>query len=164
MTTEISQRDASLGRLVQSITGKTTSQTESKFLSRLPVEVRHHIYGFLLPATVPLRDLLSGGTACVWHQGSTSIMATCRQIHDETANMLYGGSVFVVEVGYDTILMRHRRLLNSGLVPEATPSFLELLSPSNMQRIRHLAINIKHVDSYTGDSARCGWDGISTNA
>lgn len=63
--------------------------------------------------------------------------------------MLYGTSVFIVEVGYDTIVFRHRRLLESGLVPQATPPFLDLLGP-NISRVRHIAINVEHVDSYTG--------------
>lgn len=145
-------RDASLARLLRSITRDQGSQKDSPLLSVLPIEIRQHIYEYLLPSTVPLRDLVSGGIAHVWHQGNTSIMAACCQLHDECAEKLYGESVFIVEVGYDTILMRHRRLLDSGLVPEATPSFLDLIGPPYLRRIRHLAINIKHVDSYTGRS------------
>ncbi|KAL9050498.1 MAG: hypothetical protein Q9162_006605 [Coniocarpon cinnabarinum] len=142
-------QQASPDNLLCGVARDSVSQKDSTFLSVLPVEIRRLVYQFLLPTTVPLRDLISGGVAHVWVQGNTAILATCQQVYEETTNILYGESMFIIEVGYDSITLRHRRLLESGLVPEATPTFLELLSPSNMRRIRHLAINIKHVDSYT---------------
>ena len=145
-------QDTSLERFIGSITGNTGKSKDSLFLSGLPSEIRQHIYGYILPATVALRAVgpSSVGIAHVWLPGSTALMATCRQIHEEAAEILYGQSVFLVEVGYDTLIFRHRRLRDSGLVTQTTPPFLDVLSARNLRRIRYLAINVEHVDSYTG--------------
>lgn len=146
------QDESGLNQFLQTITGSSRLHKQSPFLAKLPPEVRRNVYQYLLPRTIALREM-TGRIAHVWLHGSTAIMSTCKKIHEETADIIYGESVFIVEVGYDTIAMRHRRLLGSGLVPEATPAFLELVSSSNLRRIRQLAINVKHVDSYTGQYA-----------
>ena len=137
----------SLDELIRSITGKRSGPKECLFL-KLPIEIRQYIYQLVLPQTTVLRN--REGVAHVWVRGNTSILATCHQVHEEAANFLYGESVFLVEVGFDTIVFRQRHIIRgTSLTPQATPSFLDLLAP-NIHRIRHIAIRVDHVDSYTG--------------
>ena len=138
---------AALEDLVQSITGKGTNRNGSLLL-KLPLEIRQHIYRFLLPCTTVLRS--QAGVAHVWLPGVTGFLATCQQVHHEATELLYGDTVFVVEVGYDTISFRHRRLLESGLLPQSTKPFLETMRP-HLYAIRNIAVSVEHVDSYTGE-------------
>lgn len=125
---------------------------------KLPTELRRRIYWYLLPHTACIQS--TTGTAHVWLRGNTSLLATNHQIHEEAADMLYGDSVWVVEVGFDRIIFRYRRLLvPQMLVPQSTPLFLETVSPRYLERIRTIAINVEHVDDYTGmcvDQIRSG--------
>ena len=139
--------EATLNALVQSITGNRDPQ---RHFLKLPVEIRRHIYEYLLPTTVALRS--QAGVAYVWLQGNTAFLATCQQVYSEGTELFCRNAVFVVEVGYDTVIFRYRRLLDSGLLPQATPPFLEVFGPATLRRIRNVAISVNHVDSYTGES------------
>jgi hypothetical protein len=64
--------------------------------------------------------------------------------------MMYGSSVFEIDIKYDSIKFRYAWLIPSGLRPKVLYYFPEYFSQRNIQRIRHYLINIEVVDNYTG--------------
>ncbi|KAF2263919.1 hypothetical protein CC78DRAFT_533691 [Lojkania enalia] len=161
---------------------------EPSLLLRLPVELRRHIYQYVLPTTehfdvrtqniprgrrgnelsltyvreqggigtwkmlktLSRSDRESGGDI-LWRRGSIGILATNRQIHEECVDMIYGESVFVIDVAFDSIKFRFRWLVpSSNLMPSRAISFMEHFSQRNLLRIKNYVVNIEHVDNYTG--------------
>ena len=62
-------------------------------LLALPVEVRSQIIHLILPYSCP--DEIYG---YIWHFGSTSILRTCHQLHEEGTTVLYSSNTFQVRV------------------------------------------------------------------
>jgi len=96
----------------------------------------------------------SGGTNVpsniAWRRGNTSLFAVCRQLHDECADMVYGGNTFLLGVTFSNITFRFRYLLPSGMAPQREYAFLELMPARYLRRLRRVFISVDHVDSYTG--------------
>jgi hypothetical protein len=160
------------------------ADTNTSLLLHLPIELRHLIYGFLLPhtttsdvrspdpnskseynltfvrqqngdeawrmlRTLPRTDRETGNDT-VWRRGCTSILAVNRQIHEETADMLYGDNTFVVDVTFAAINFRYRWRTKNNLTPNRTYAFLEHFSQRNLLRIKNYIVNVESVDDYTG--------------
>ncbi|KAF2115056.1 hypothetical protein BDV96DRAFT_494000 [Lophiotrema nucula] len=159
----------------------------SRLLS-LPIELRRHIYYYVLPTTsqIPLRyqrPIISSekpeysltlvrsssrsetwkmqktpsrveketGNDIVWARGSIGILGVCRQICEECLDIIYGESIFVIDVAFDSIKFRFRWLVpSSKLTPSRSMSFLEHFSQRNLLRIKNYVVNVEHVDNYTG--------------
>ena len=146
---------------------------------RLPLEIRQHVYGYLLPRTIehskpnPLAQharnfsavkkrftrgmiipqsepVCSRAAHIVWQRGNIRLLSVCRQIHDECAELLYGGSTFLLFVTYMGIDFRFNWLLLSGMTPQRKYDFLDLLPAKYMRLIKRVVVNLDHVDSYTG--------------
>lgn len=115
------------------------------------IELRLQIYSHILPYTVkvsnkPLRSI-------VWKPGETAVLRTSSQVHDECAEVLYGSNTFVFDVAYGRIDFRKRRLIpKNGLTVEKLHRFplAFLEQAAYVSRLRHVVININHVDSYLG--------------
>ncbi|KAF2143004.1 uncharacterized protein K452DRAFT_286634 [Aplosporella prunicola CBS 121167] len=132
-------------------------------LLRLPSEIRGQILEYVLPTTtrIPSKHDANG---LVWLRGHNAVLATCRQLHEEGAAIIYGQNTFVIEVSYDRISFRFRWLLpaNCNLAPNRAFSFLDHFSQRNIQRIKNYYIKIDHVDSYTGMiKFNCGGRGLT---
>ena len=114
-------------------------------LLQLPLEIRIHIYSYLLPATIshPTKG-------AVWQRGNTAVLATNRQIYQETITLLYGNSTFSIDVEWDSITFKYQWILPSGLVPTRTMKFPDDFAVRNVSLMRRLKIRAHHVDSYTG--------------
>lgn len=143
----------------------------SPFL-RLPLELREAIYSYVLPHTSPyqsdprlrispahnLRTTQEShppgqrrlDTDAIWHLGSTALLCTCRQVHDECAALLYGTNVFVLDVSLDAIRFRLRWLTASNLAPGRSLPFLDHFSARNLLLVRRYVIHVELVDDYTG--------------
>ena len=144
----------------------STSFDQDMFsLFRLPLELRQRVYKYLLPSArthdaFTFDHLLGSRTSkevattsslnVVWERGQTSLLSVCRQMHDECASLLYGDSIFVVFIAYDSIKFRYKWFLPSGLTPSRHFDFLDLISPRYLRFIRQLSVTVDHVDSYTG--------------
>jgi hypothetical protein len=101
------------------------------------------------------------GNDIVWRRGGTNILAVNKQIHEETADMLYGDNTFVVDVTFDSISFRYRWRTAMNLTPNRTYPFLEHFSQRNLLRIRNYVINVESVDDYTGMiKYNCGGRGL----
>lgn len=132
------------------------------YFLQLPLELRQHIYQYVLPSsaasckhtresrrrTRAISDNVVTGTrpnvlgrerekecGVVWLRGCISILAVNHQIHEECANILYGGNnLFAVNVRYDGILFKYRWLqLPSGLTPGRDVHFLDHFSHRNLR-------------------------------
>lgn len=132
---------------------------ETSILLRLPIEIRRHIYDYLLPFCVKSRN--KRGVRTVWHRSNTAVLATTKQIHAETTDILYGSNIFEIDVSYGHILFQFRRQLPSGLVPRQTPNFPDFFAARYRKQIRNVLVNIDHVDSYTGESSKRRSDSLS---
>ncbi|KAK5134911.1 hypothetical protein LTR08_006001 [Meristemomyces frigidus] len=157
---------------------RSPASFKAKFpLLRLPLELRQHIYSYLLPRTRELLDtnpatnyararnspavqkpaakrlLLPAGNApsnVVWLRGATALLGVCQQLHDECAELLYGSNTFLLFLTFSGITFRFRWLLRSGLAPCSDLQFLEHLPQRYLCRVRKVIVNVDHVDSYTG--------------
>jgi hypothetical protein len=102
------------------------------------------------------------GNSIVWHRGHTALLATCHQIHDECASIVYGQNTFVIDVTFDKILFRQRWRTASNLTPCRAWPFMDHFSQRNLMRIRHYVVNVEHVDDYTGMiKYNCGGRGLT---
>lgn len=114
--------------------------------------------GMLLPSAVaksqpPSRNAGGRDTGVnniVWQRGNVSLFSVCRQLHDESADMVYGNSTFMLFLTYSSISFRFRYLLPSGMTPNRSYPILELLPEKYLKRIRKVVVHVDHVDSYTG--------------
>ncbi|KAH9827329.1 hypothetical protein Tdes44962_MAKER02955 [Teratosphaeria destructans] len=109
--------------------------------------------GMVLPQAAPSssrRAGLNGSSNVVWQRGNTKLLCVCRQIHDECADMIYGGNTFLLFVTYNEIVFRLQWLLPSGMAPSARKPFLDLLPQRYLRLIKRVTIHIDHVDPYTG--------------
>jgi hypothetical protein len=101
------------------------------------------------------------GHDIVWRRGCTNILAINRQIHEETADMLYGENIFVLDVSFDAITFRYRWRTANNLTPNRTYPFLEHFSQRNLLRIKNYIVNVESVDGYTGMiKYNCGGRGL----
>nr|OQO20083.1 hypothetical protein B0A51_10187 [Rachicladosporium sp. CCFEE 5018] len=85
----------------------------------------------------------------VWQKGNTSLLQTCRQLHDECADIIYGANTFVLFVTFSGITVRLRCRLSSGVTPTKTRPFLAM-PDMYIKRIKRMIVHVDHVDSYTG--------------
>ncbi|KAL8679293.1 MAG: hypothetical protein Q9224_007050 [Gallowayella concinna] len=60
-------------------------------LMELPIELRTQIFSYILPG-------MWGGGTLYWMAGTTSLLATCKAIHDEAAPLMYGQGGFQYRV------------------------------------------------------------------
>ena len=89
-------------------------------------------------------------TNIAWRRGHTALFAVCRQLHDECADLVYGGNTFMLGVTFSSITFRFRFLLPSGMAPKREYNFLELMPERYLRRLRRVLVCVDHVDSYTG--------------
>ncbi|KAF1839077.1 hypothetical protein BDW02DRAFT_564422 [Decorospora gaudefroyi] len=110
--------------------------------------------------TLPRTDRETGNDI-VWRRGNISLLAVSRQVHEETADMLYGDNTFVVDVAFDAIHFRYRWRTANNLTPNRTYPFLDQFSQRNLLRIRNYVVNVESVDDYTGMiKYNCGGRGL----
>lgn len=105
------------------------------------------------PATPPPLARASSSTIpnnIAWRRGNTSLFSVCRQLHDECADLVYGGNTFMLGVTFSTITFRFRYLLSSGMAPKREYAFLELMPERYLRQLRRLLVFVDHVESYTG--------------
>ncbi|KXT04918.1 hypothetical protein AC578_3439 [Pseudocercospora eumusae] len=164
----------------QELEQRSRSPQKSKFpLLDLPLELRQQIFSYLLPRTIEksntnplatyarnfsavkkreargmivptINPLQSRSKTVMWRRGNISLLMVCRQIHDECAELLYGGNTFLLFTTYNGTTFRFNWLLDNGMAPTRHLPFLELLSKKYMSLIRRVIVNVDHVDSYTG--------------
>ena len=75
----------------------STKQQAFRFLE-LPGELRNEIYGHLLPDQAANPVDLDKPVRRDGMKSFTNLMATCRQIHDEAASIVYGSKTFYVSI------------------------------------------------------------------
>lgn len=114
-------------------------------LLQLPFEIRSQIYLYLLPTT-----LTHQSKGIVWRRGNIAILATNKQIYQETTTLLYGDNTFLIDVEWDSIRFKNQWILRSGLVPSRTMKFPDGFAARNVSLIRRFRVTVHHVDSYTG--------------
>ncbi|KAK4621944.1 hypothetical protein CLAFUW4_06857 [Fulvia fulva] len=147
-------------------------------LLQLPLELRRQIFNYLLPRTydrsdpnplasharnfsavkkraakgmiIPKADIQRGGAHIVWQRANADLLRVCRQIHDECAEMLYGGNTFLLFLTYSGIAFRFNYLLPTGMAPSRRFNFLELMPKRYLALVKRVVVNVDHVDSYTG--------------
>jgi hypothetical protein len=118
--------------------------------------------------TIPVH----GTDNLVWLREKTALLRVCHQLHEESADVLYGSNTFVINVAYDRIEFLYRWLLPSGLTPKRVHPFLKREQPGTLKReyfpqryiprIRSYLINVEHVGSYMGMiKYNCGGKGLT---
>ncbi|KAK1083760.1 hypothetical protein LTR48_006022, partial [Friedmanniomyces endolithicus] len=74
-----------------------------------------------------------------------------RQLHNECAELVYGGSnTFLLFLTYEGIKWRYRWLLPSGQAPMRNYPFLELFPPRYLRLVNRVVVHVDLVDAYTG--------------
>ncbi|OAL51040.1 hypothetical protein IQ07DRAFT_610948 [Pyrenochaeta sp. DS3sAY3a] len=116
--------------------------------------------GWRMQRTTPRADRETGNDI-VWRRGGVSLLAVNKQLHEETADMLYGDNLFVIDVSFDSIFFRYRWRTANNLTPNRTYAFLDHFSQRNLLRIRNYIVNVESVDDYTGMiKYNCGGRGL----
>ncbi|EOA89371.1 hypothetical protein ACJQWK_09173 [Exserohilum turcicum] len=105
--------------------------------------------GWRVQRILPRMDRETGNDI-VWRRGSTTLLAVSRQVHEETADMLYGENTFVIDVTFNAINFRYRWRTANNLTPNQTYQFLDHFSQKNLVRIKNYIVNVESVDDYTG--------------
>jgi hypothetical protein len=110
----------------------------------LPPEIREHIYSYMLPSTSDTpRGLAWDRAAPIW--------ATNHQIYNECIGTMYGGSTFLLSVGYNYIdFIYQYRLPSSNLVAKRLLSFPDRIAARNRPLLRKFEVWVKELDGYTG--------------
>lgn len=112
-----------------------TNSFATSTLSRLPPELRHQIYTYILgeehavqlqPLT-PTKFRILARSPHTYHFGpyTAAILLTCRQVHAEAVHLLYQKAVFTVSGDLAVLLM-----------------FKELVGPRQFAMIRHLRVSL----------------------
>ncbi|KAL8899056.1 MAG: hypothetical protein Q9192_001768 [Flavoplaca navasiana] len=112
-----------------------TNSFAKSTLSRLPPELRHQIYTYVLgeehavhlqPLT-PTKFRILTRSPHAYHFGlyTAALLLTCRQVHAEAVHLLYQKAVFIVTGDLAVLLM-----------------FKELVGPRQFDMIRHLRISL----------------------
>ena len=121
-----------------------TQQQGPALLQSVPLEIRRQIYSYILPYTIRKHRQ---NEPPVWQLGSTTILAANRQIHEEAAEVMYGGSWFHFNVEYNKINFVFRYIKRDEYLPgcratKACEEFFEAIGPRNVSRIRQLRVYI----------------------
>ena len=114
-------------------------------LLALPLELRQEIMRYVLPTTFDKR-----GKGVTWLRGQTAILMTNKLLHAEGIRMMYGDSLFVIDVDYSNIFFTYQWLLPKRLTPKRKFAFPGKLAERNVAHIRKIVVRILHVDNYTG--------------
>jgi hypothetical protein len=148
-------------------------------LLKLPLELRQHIFRYLLPYTrefkdsgklgehirnfsavkkrvakgmiipsAPASSSSSSVSNVVWQRGNTKLLSVCKQLHDECAEMLYGGNTFLLFLTYNGISFRFRWLTPAGAAPMTSKNFVENLPERYRHLVKRIVVHVDHVDSY----------------
>lgn len=135
---------------------RTKEMTETNFLAK---HARHFSAvqkraskGMALPAVEgeAARQTRHAASNVVWQRGNTTLLRVCRQLHEECAELLYGGNTILLFLTYAGIKWRYRFLLASGSAPTTHKDFLDLMPKRYMRLLKRVVVNVDHVDSYTG--------------
>lgn len=132
---------------------------DTSLLLALPVELRLHILQYTLPSTIAGdANPSKAGEAVLWRRGSTAILATNKQLHEEGSRLLYGGALFNLDVSYGRITFLFTRYLDSGLMPKQTPSFEDRIAHQYWPLIRIVRIQVTLEDDYVAN-IKFNWGG-----
>ena len=84
----------------------------------------------------------------VWQRGNIKLLSVCKQLHDECADMLYGGNTFLLFLTYNGISFRFRWLTPAGAAPMTSKNFVENLADRYRHLVKRVVVHVDHVDSY----------------
>ncbi|KAK0298935.1 hypothetical protein LTS00_002697 [Friedmanniomyces endolithicus] len=97
------------------------------------------------------RDTRANLSNIVWLRGNVHLFRVNRQLHDECAELVYGGTnTFLLFLTYEGIKWRYRWLLPSGQAPMRNYPFLELFPPRYLRLVKRVVVHVDLVDAYTG--------------
>ncbi|KAL8946542.1 MAG: hypothetical protein Q9222_007078 [Ikaeria aurantiellina] len=111
----------------------------------MPAEIRVYIFSYLVPTTIN-----HSKKGIYWIRGTTSLLSTCKRVHDEAALLMYSRATFDIRVDWDCITFNCKWLLPSGLIPRTTYAFPDKIGRKYKPLIRNINVHIFHVDSYAG--------------
>lgn len=121
-------------------------------LMTLPREIRELILTYVLPhTTIVEAPNPQNSNRFLWRQGCTSILATCKKLHEESSRIMYDNSNFLIQVHYESIRFLFYRLLKSGLRPRQTPDFERTVKERYWHLIRRVSVRIDVEDDYTAE-------------
>jgi hypothetical protein len=123
------------------------------FLHKIPIEIRNHIYGYLLTnpdlsECSPIKDEKVG--AEISYGLTPSIIATCKQIGQEASQVLYSRNVFFMAVAPSSIVKCYQRF------PLLSPltRFNENISFSAISKVRNWKITSLGNFEASGDNLK----------
>jgi hypothetical protein len=127
------------------------------FLELIPIEIRNQIYGeLLLNPILGTDESVKGDPNSVKYNLSPSILPTCRQVHQEASDILYGRNTFII------VCMRE-----SYDVPDLSPltrkwieqmldiGYLNIEKLCNFEKVQHWRILASHSNIQHGGQYPC---------
>ena len=113
---------------------------------KLPLELRIHIYTYVLPNTIGHLD-----RGVVWIRATAAIWATSRQVYKECIRLMYGNPTFLLDIKYDKIDFLYQWILPQvSLVPKRIFNFPDPIAACYRPLMRKFHVRVHQVDGYTG--------------
>ncbi|KAF4630323.1 hypothetical protein G7Y89_g7819 [Cudoniella acicularis] len=135
---------------LNSLKASTEEPRPCLFLEKLPLELRNHVYSYLLvnPALATGTVIERHGPQNALYNGEFGlapvVLQLNRQIHHEALNILYGDNIFIADCTQDDVLrspiVRHQRTQRSGVIDWVDGPFLK--DHPAVQKVRHWKVAI----------------------
>ena len=134
--------DASQCRFCNALGDAQLSRKEGNpsMLFQLPLELRQHIYSFVLPA-VTGRPYLRYGKDIGWIKGACDLLRVNKQIYQEAVGVLYNSAIVEFDVNYKGVLVNATQ--KSGIWNSPEPKSLpDTGMDFDLARLRQVVINV----------------------
>jgi len=115
-------------------------EDKQPLLLQIPLELRQHIYSFVLPA-VTGRPYLRYGKDIGWIKGACDLLRVNKQIYHEAIDVLYNNTIVEFDVNYKGVLVNATQ--KSGIWNSPQPKALpDTDIECELARVRQVVINV----------------------
>ncbi|KAL8730114.1 MAG: hypothetical protein Q9166_004313 [cf. Caloplaca sp. 2 TL-2023] len=130
--------------------GSESTTTNRCQLLELPPELRAEIFGYVLPITVN-----HGFKGPCWIKGTTALLRTSKQIHNEAAQLMYSRATFVINLVWDCTTFACQCLLPSDSFLRKDYAFPDFFRKEYLSYMRKFNVVVHHRDSHIGWIEQC---------
>jgi len=115
-------------------------EDKQPLLLQIPLELRQHIFSFVLPA-VTGRPYLRHGKDICWIKGACDVLRVNKQIYQEAISVLYSNTIVEFDVNYKGVLVNATQ--KSGIWNSPLPKSLpDTGVECELARVRQVVINV----------------------
>lgn len=115
-------------------------EDKQPLLLQIPLELRQHIFSFVLPA-VTGRPYLRHGKEIGWIKGACDVLRVNKQIYQEAISVLYNNTIIEFDVNYKGVLVNATQKTGIWNSPQPT-SLPDTGVECELARVRQVVINV----------------------